>query len=129
MAIQAVTSALEKTSGSLEKTYHHKINAITELMERFPGRKFILIGDSGEIDPEVYRVIRDKHPQQIQEIWIRDVVNDDVVNHDRLEGMKIIKAEPIICASPGYYQKLSTMLAGLHRPAYARNKLSPCLQK
>jgi len=127
---QAVVSALEKetASGSLGKTYNHKINAITELMERFPGRKFILIGDSGEIDPEVYRAIRDKHPEQVQEIWIRDVVNDDAVNHDRLEGMKIIKAEPIICASPGHYTNLAAMIERLHRPKYARNKLSPCAQ-
>jgi len=131
MAIQAVTGALEKetASGSLKKTYHHKLNVITELMERFPSRKFILVGDSGEIDPEVYRAIRDKHPQQVQEIWIRDVVNDDVVNHDRLEGMKIIKAEPIICASPSHYKKLSALIEGLRRPTYARNKLSPCLQQ
>ncbi len=129
MAIQAVTSALEKetASGSLGKTYNHKLSAITELMDRFPGRKFILIGDSGEIDPEVYRAIRDKHPGQVQEIWIRDVVNDDTVNHDRLDGMKIVKAEPIICASPSHYTKLSDMIKGLHRPTYAQNKLSPCL--
>lgn len=126
---RAVVNALEKTSTSLPETYNHKLEQITILMERFPSRKFILIGDSGEVDPEVYRVIRDKHPQQVQEIWIRDVVNDDVVNHDRLQGMKLLKAEPIICASSKHYDKLSAMLAGLHRPAYARNELSPCLQK
>ena len=126
---RAVMNALEKTSTSLEETYNHKLREINVLMDRFPGRKFILIGDSGEVDPEVYRVIRDKHPQQVQEIWIRDVVNDDVVNHDRLQGMKILTADPIICASPKHYEKLSAMLAGLHRPAYAPNKLAPCLQK
>jgi len=127
---QAVVSALEKetASGSMGKTYNHKINAITELIERFSGRKFILIGDSGEIDPEVYRAIRDKHPEQVQEIWIRDVVNDDIINHGRLEGMKVIKAEPIICASPGHYTKLAEMIERLQRAKYARNKLAPCAQ-
>ena len=128
MVRQTVGSALEKSSGSLEKTYRHKLDEATILMERFPSRKFILIGDSGEIDPEVYRAIRDKYPGQVQEIWIRDVVNDDAVNHDRLEGMKIIKAEPIICASPGHYTKLAAMIDRLNRPKYVRNKLAPCLQ-
>jgi len=131
MVIKAVTDALENdaTSGSMGKTYDHKLSEINELMDRFPGRKFVLIGDSGEIDPEVYRAIRDKRPQHVQEIWIRDVVNDDVVNHDRLEGMKIVKAEPIICASPGHYTKLADMLKGLHRSSYAENRVAPCNQK
>ncbi|MEO8436024.1 MAG: phosphatase domain-containing protein [Pyrinomonadaceae bacterium] len=128
MVRQAVTNALQKdtASGSMAKTYGHKRDTISELMDRFPGRKFILIGDSGEIDPEVYRAIKDKYPQQVQEIRIRDVVDDDTVNHDRLEGMKIVKAEPTICASPSHYTKLAGMIEELHRPTYARNKR--CLQ-
>ena len=128
MVRQIVINALEKdtASGSMAKTYGHKRDTISGLMDQFPGRKFIFIGDSGEIDPEVYRAIKDKYPQQVQEIWIRDVVNDDTVNHDRLEGMKIVKAEPIICASPGHYTKLSAMIKELKRPAYARNEV--CVQ-
>lgn len=111
---------------SLQKTYDHKIRQITLLLKRFPGRKFILIGDSGELDPEIYRAIRDTHPKQIQEIRIRDVVNDDVVNNERLKGMTVIKAEPIICASAKHFEKLSQMMAHLQRPAYNPNTLPPC---
>jgi phosphatidate phosphatase APP1 len=32
-----------------------------------------LIGDSGELDPEIYAQISAEFPQQIQAIWIRDV--------------------------------------------------------
>ena len=119
---------IQSLAGSLEKTYSHKENQISDLMKRFPGRKFILVGDSGEIDPEVYRLIREKHPQQVQEIWIRDVVNDAAVNPGRLEGMKVIKSEPVICASQSHYEKLSAMLERHHRPAYVKNSLPPCNQ-
>lgn len=125
---QVVTKVLEKdtASGSMARTYEHKRDTISELMKRFPGRKFILIGDSGEVDPEVYREIKDTHPQQVQEIWIRDVVNDETVNNSRLEGMKIVKAEPILCASLSHYTKLAGIIKGRNRPSYARSKLPPC---
>ena len=30
-------------------TFQHKVTEITKIMERFPGRRFVLIGDSGEM--------------------------------------------------------------------------------
>jgi len=68
------------------------VSQISEIMQRFPERKFILVGDSGEKDPEVYREIKKKFPNQVQEIKIRDVVNDREKNKSRLEGMTIIEA-------------------------------------
>ena len=64
-------------------------------MEHFPRRKFILVGDSGEKDPEVYRTIQSKFPMQVREIWIRDVVNDREKNADRLVGMRVIPATTV----------------------------------
>jgi hypothetical protein len=113
-------------TNSLQKTYDHKFDQIGILLNNFPKRKFILIGDSGELDPEVYRAIREKHSGQIQEIRIRDVVNDEMVNKERLQGMTIIKAQPIICASKDHLEKLSEMMAHLQRPTYKPNKLPPC---
>lgn len=120
---------IQTISGSMKKTYQHKVAQITNLMEKFPGRKFILIGDSGELDPEVYRKIRDEHPQQVQEIWIRDVKNDAEVNPDRLEGMKVIKAGSVICASGKHHENLNEMLQELKRPAIVKNNLPPCNQQ
>ena len=39
-----------------------------------PARKFILIGESGERDQEVFRKIKEEFPGQAQEIRIRDVL-------------------------------------------------------
>ena len=71
-------------------TFEHKVARISEIMRRFPQRKFILVGDSGEKDPEVYREIKKRFPGQVQEIKISDVVNDREKKKRRLEGMTII---------------------------------------
>jgi hypothetical protein len=76
-------------------TFDLKVDHIGEIMRRFPARKFILIGDSGEKDPEVYRRIKSRFPSQVQEIRIRDVVNDKEKDPGRLEGMTIIQAATV----------------------------------
>lgn len=78
-----------------KNTFKQKIAAIREIMQRFPERTFILVGDSGEQDPEVYRQIKLEFPGQVQEIRIRDVVNDRERNPVRLQGMTIIPAPTI----------------------------------
>ena len=75
-----------------DATFEQKVEQISEIITRLPGRKFVLIGDSGERDPEVYREIRSRFPSQVEEIRIRDVVNASVKNPNRLQGMTIIPA-------------------------------------
>jgi phosphatidate phosphatase APP1 len=41
-----------------------------------PHRRFLLIGDSSERDPEIYAEIAAKHPQNVAGIIIRDVVQN-----------------------------------------------------
>jgi len=82
-------------------TYEQKVEQISGLMETYPRRRFILIGDSGEMDPEVYSIIRENYPAQVHEIIIRDVVNARELQPDRLEGMQIINARTI---EPGISQ-------------------------
>lgn len=54
----------------LKRTY------IEELMVQFPRRRFLLVGDSGEVDPEVYGEIGRRHPGQVERIFIRDVTGE-----------------------------------------------------
>lgn len=49
---------------------------IEPILKRFPQRQFILVGDSGEVDPEVYADILNKHPQQILHIYIRNITDE-----------------------------------------------------
>lgn len=52
----------------------HKEGAIAEIMQAYPRLPFILIGDSGQKDPEIYsRVVHDQ-PDRILAVYIRDVV-------------------------------------------------------
>lgn len=50
------------------------------LLERFPKRRFVLVGDSGEKDPEVYGLIAREHPSQVVRIYIRDVTGEPRVD-------------------------------------------------
>lgn len=54
----------------------YKPGVIEPLLKQFPKRRFILIGDSGERDPEIYAALARKYPQQIERIYIRDVTNE-----------------------------------------------------
>jgi hypothetical protein len=76
-------------------TYEQKIGQIAQIFEHFPDREFIMVGDSGERDPEVYRAILERFPDQVKEIIIRDVVNDRELRPERLDGMTIFPAPTI----------------------------------
>lgn len=54
-----------------------KTATITKILETFPSRKFLFVGDSGEKDPEVYGALARQYPDQISHILIRDVTPDD----------------------------------------------------
>ncbi|MBP6862990.1 MAG: DUF2183 domain-containing protein [Neisseriaceae bacterium] len=51
----------------------HKTEQISTLLQAYPQRRFILVGDSGELDPEIYADMIKAFPQQIDRIYIRDV--------------------------------------------------------
>jgi len=53
-----------------------KIPAITALLERFPRHRFVLVGDSGERDPEIYGEIARRFPGRVIAIFIRNAGNE-----------------------------------------------------
>ena len=87
----------------------------------------LLVGDSGELDVEVYRRIKNLFPDRVREVWIRDVVNDEAVNSFRLEGVDtIIKAEKIVCPTEDHHKKLAEHIQREYQRPYAKNNLPPC---
>jgi phosphatidate phosphatase APP1 len=54
----------------------YKPGAIRPILETFPRRHFVLVGDSGEKDPEIYAELARKYPKQIVRILIRDVTGE-----------------------------------------------------
>ena len=67
----------------------YKLARLQRLLDRYPEKRFVLVGDSGERDPEIYRAVARAHPQRISGIVIRRVPGGD--NRDkRFAGMVMI---------------------------------------
>ncbi len=60
----------------LESPVEMKIEAIGSILKAFPQRQFILVGDSGENDPEIYGTVARAHPEQVVRILIRNVTDE-----------------------------------------------------
>lgn len=55
---------------------------IRRLLEAFPQRKFILVGDSGERDPEIYARLAADYPEQVRAVFIRQI-DDNPISDER----------------------------------------------
>lgn len=77
----------KKRKSFLEK-YEHKISRIESLLNYFPSKKFILIGDSSQSDPEIYKYISIKYPERIMSIFIREITGGK-----RKEELELISNE------------------------------------
>jgi hypothetical protein len=51
----------------------YKRAKVVTLLQHFPRRKFVLVGDSGENDPEIYGEVARQFPEQVVAIWIRNL--------------------------------------------------------
>src|SRR5690606_22545594 len=51
----------------------HKVRAVQTLLDTHPDLPFILIGDSGQKDAEIYLEIIEANPGRIHAAYIRDV--------------------------------------------------------
>jgi phosphatidate phosphatase APP1 len=62
----------------------YKRQHIERILKKFPTRTFLLVGDSGEKDPEIYSGIYNEYPNQVEGIWIRNINN---ATADRMKGV------------------------------------------
>jgi phosphatidate phosphatase APP1 len=54
----------------------YKKPVVENLLKKYPDRKFILVGDSGEEDPEIFAKVARANSQQVLHIFIRNVTDD-----------------------------------------------------
>jgi phosphatidate phosphatase APP1 len=54
----------------------HKLAEIARLIEYYHGLPFVLFGDSGQRDPEIYLQAIQAHPGRVRAAFIRDVTHD-----------------------------------------------------
>lgn len=69
--------------------HEHKLASIERLFDTYPHLPFVLIGDSGQEDPEIYRELVLRHPQRIKAIYIRNVNPDP----ERIEAIDRLAEE------------------------------------
>ncbi|KAI0188082.1 hypothetical protein F4808DRAFT_466257 [Astrocystis sublimbata] len=63
--------------GIFEPVAERKKGTLEKIMHDFPERKFLLVGDSGEADLEVYTELAVANPGRIKAIFIRDVTTPE----------------------------------------------------
>ena len=60
----------------------YKRRNIEPLLQRLPRRRFVLVGDSGQRDPEVFGDLARRFPRQVRRIFIRDVGRSSAARYD-----------------------------------------------
>lgn len=63
-------------AGRLELAFRHhdhKLAGITRVLDTYPALPFLLIGDSGQQDPEIYHEVVRRYPGRILAVYIRNV--------------------------------------------------------
>jgi phosphatidate phosphatase APP1 len=63
--------------GIFEPVAERKKNTLVRLLRDFPSRKFLLVGDSGEADLEVYTELALAYPGRVLAVFIRDVTTPE----------------------------------------------------
>jgi hypothetical protein len=77
LSLKSVRFRDETLLNFFKKGTETKPAQIEPILQRYPERKFILVGDSGEQDPEVYGDIARRYPAQIIKILIRNADGSD----------------------------------------------------
>ncbi|HEX2205505.1 MAG TPA: phosphatase domain-containing protein [Longimicrobium sp.] len=67
----------------------HKLENIRRILGLFPALPFILIGDSGQEDPEIYHRVVHDHPDRIWAVYIRNVTP----HPERVGAIRALAAE------------------------------------
>ncbi len=70
---------------------HHKHAVIDRLFQTYPALSFVLIGDSGEQDPEIYAEVVRRYPGRVLAVYIRKVsgaARDEGVQQLRTELLR-----------------------------------------
>lgn len=67
-----------KNADALFNQVDYKTAKIENLIRLYPKVKWVLFGDSGEQDQEIYEAIAKKHPSKIKAIFIRNVQSGEI---------------------------------------------------
>ena len=100
----------ERRWNLLASPRRHKLREITTLLARYPKRRFVLVGDTGESDPEVYGELARAHPKQIAAIAIRRLPGDRWGETRRLTAFASVTCRVILFTSPAELPELPDLV-------------------
>jgi len=101
-------------------SYKHAV--IERIFHAYPALRFVLVGDSGERDPEIYAEVAQKFPGRVLSIYIRDVNEgrgDARVLHLREEMARI--GVDMVLARDSFAAAAHAMALGLITPGELRS--------
>lgn len=103
----------------------HKLAAIRTVLDFYPGHRFLLIGDNGQKDVEIYAEAVKTYPERVGAVFIRDVSGTckEGANADRLA--EIGRAGVRTFCGAGFGEAVAVLEAlGFERPAEAAKAVS-----
>lgn len=78
------------------KRHHgHKLSSIQRLLDFYSDLPFILIGDSGQADPEIYAEVVRAYPNRILAVYIRNITREP----ERMDAIRALAAEVVAAGS------------------------------
>ncbi len=96
----------------MQASREYKTRTINALIQRYPDRQFILVGDSGENDPAIYAAVARVNPSNIAKIYIHLVLSDSDHRRRIREFFKELPRESWALFSSG--KQLEQMLTTQH---------------
>jgi phosphatidate phosphatase APP1 len=108
------------SEGEVLPTGHagHKLEAIRRILDLYPALPFILLGDSGQEDPEIYHRVVHDYPSRILAVYIRSV-------HPRAERADAVRALAEEVAHAGSTLLLTDDTVAAAEHAAAQGWISP----
>ncbi len=113
---------------SLRMKKGHKERAIEEILATYPRLPFVLVGDSGEADPEIYGDVVRRHPRRIRAVYIRSVNPDPrrIAAIERLIGEVAKTGCQLVLAADSLAAAAHAAAEGLIQPSDLRAVRADC---
>ncbi len=90
-ALQLKNMGFRKGENNPIQQSEYKLQHLREMFDTYPNKSFLLFGDSGEADPEVYAQIVKEYPDRILGVFINNVTHESATSA-RFQGMSLIKS-------------------------------------
>jgi len=96
-----------ETDRFITSSHHdHKSAQIARILDAYPNLDFVLLGDSGQHDPEIYAQMVSAYPRRIRAVYIRHVASqargaaiEDLARRVQAEGVDLLLADDSAAAA------------------------------